>query len=199
MRIAIDEINTFLLHEDMEVYLVVYDEQSNALAQKITTNLQSFIQKVTTPLKRSITSFHDSILNHYELEDDEDLSFDEAELKEKIFHMSDTFSEYLFDLIKKKHLTNVEVYTKALVSKKVFSKIKNDSEYHPNKFTALSLCIGAQLNITETNELLMRAGYALSTSDITDIIFQYYIEKQRYDMIDILIYLEECGIPVKVA
>ena len=125
--------------------------------------------------------------------------FNPDELKDRIYHVSDTFSEYLLDLIKEKGLSNVEVYTKALVDKKVFSKIKNDSEYHPNKFTALSLCIGARLNLEETEELLTRAGYALNPSDITDIVFQYYIEKQKYNMIDILIYLDECGIPVKVA
>ncbi len=176
IRIAIDEINAFLLHEDMEVYLVVYDDQSNELANKISPVIDNYDEQLCASLP-----------------------FDEEELKHKILDMSDTFSEYLLDLIKEKGLTNVEVYTKALIDKKVFSKIKNDSEYHPNKLTALSLCIGAQLDIEETKELLNRAGYALSSSDITDIVFQYYIEKEKYDMIDILIYLEECGIHVKVA
>ncbi len=198
MQIAIDEINRFLLQNEMEVYLVVYDERSNELAKKIFPDLKSFIQKVQSS---TLLRMNSSVIEaEYEEECfEEECLFNPDELKDRIYHVSDTFSEYLLDLIKEKGLSNVEVYTKALVDKKVFSKIKNDSEYHPNKFTALSLCIGARLNLEETEELLTRAGYALNPSDITDIVFQYYIEKQKYNMIDILIYLDECGIPVKVA
>ncbi len=115
------------------------------------------------------------------------------ELEERIAHREDTFSEYLMYLIGKKGMDNSEVYKNALVDKKVFSKIKNNKDYHPQKSTALCLCIGAKLNMDETKDLLSRAGYALSPSNITDIIFSFFIEQGIYDMFELDIQLEEHG------
>ena len=115
-------------------------------------------------------------------------------LNERIRHSSDTFSEYLLYIIKEKNMTNAEVYNRALVNKKVFSKIKNNREYHPQKITALCLCVGAKLNLDETRDMLGRAGYALSPSDKTDIIFSYFIENEIYDMLELDIQLEEHGL-----
>lgn len=86
-------------------------------------------------------------------------------------------------------------YKRAIVDKKVFSKIKNNPNYHPQKLTALCLCIGAKLNLDESKDLLARAGYALSPCDKTDIIFSYFIENEIYDMIELDIQLEEHGLP----
>ena len=79
------------------------------------------------------------------------------------------------------------------MDKKVFSKIKNNRDAHPQKMTAMCLCIGAQLNIDEARDLLARAGYALSPSDKTDVIFSYFIENHIYDMIQLDIELEAYG------
>ena len=119
----------------------------------------------------------------------------ERRLSERIAHRADTFSQYLFYLIKEKGLENADVYKRAIVDKKVFSKIKKNPGYHPQKLTALCLCIGAKLNMDETRDLLARAGYALSPCDKTDIIFSYFIENGIYDMIDLDIQLEAHGLP----
>ena len=125
-----------------------------------------------------------------------DFSLDiEDALQERMTHMTDTFQEYLFYLIDSKNLTNVEVYKNALVSKKLFSKINSNPDYHPDKATAMRLCVGAKLNLDETRDLLARAGYALSPCDKRDIIFSYFIEKEIFDMIEIDITLEEYGLP----
>jgi hypothetical protein len=131
---------------------------------------------------------------------DFDVSFDfeekhERKLEERMRHRSDTFSEYLIYLIKVKNMENSEVWKRAIVDKKVFSKIKNNPNYHPKKITALCLCIGAKLNLDESKDLLARAGYALSPCDKTDIIFSYFIENEIYDMIELDIQLEEHGLP----
>ena len=120
---------------------------------------------------------------------------DENALSERIKHMSDTFREYLFYLIKLKGLTNAEVYTDAWVTKQTFSKIKNNPKYHPDKTTVLKLCVGARLSLDETKDLLARAGYALSPCDKMDIIFQFFIENKVYNMPAIDISLEEHGLP----
>ena len=119
----------------------------------------------------------------------------ESKLAERMSHMKDTFTQYLLYLISQKGMDNAEVYKRAIVDKKVFSKIKNNPDYHPKKMTTLCLCIGAKLNLDETKDLLARAGYALSPCDKTDIIFSYFIEHGIYDMIELDIQLEEHGLP----
>lgn len=133
-------------------------------------------------------------------ESDETACFDfeeqhESKLRERMMHMTDTYSEYLMYLIRERHMENVEVWKRAIVDKKIFSKIKNNANYHPNKLTALCLCVGAKLNLDESKDLLARAGYALSPCDKTDIIFSYFIENEIYDMIELDIQLEEHGLP----
>lgn len=119
----------------------------------------------------------------------------ENKLEDRIQHASDTFSQYLLYLIQDKKMENAEVYKRAIVDKKIFSKIKNNVNYHPQKLTALCLCVGAKLNLDESKDLLARAGYALSPCDKTDIIFSYFIENEIYDMIELDIQLEEHGLP----
>ena len=119
----------------------------------------------------------------------------ESKLEERMKHVSDTFSQYLLYLIREKNMENAEVYKRAIVDKKIFSKIKNNVDYHPQKLTALCLCVGAKLNLDESKDLLARAGYALSPCDKTDIIFSYFIENEIYDMIELDIQLEEHGLP----
>ena len=121
------------------------------------------------------------------------------DLDERVKHTKDTFSEYLMYLIDKNGLKNAEVYKNALIDKKIFSKIKNDKDYHPKKITAMCLCVGARLNLDETKDLLARAGYALSPCDKTDIIFSYFIENEIYNMIELDIKLEEYGLTCLIA
>ncbi len=254
MRIAVDEINAFLLHTDMLIYLVVFGTRATQLGERIYPDLEAYIDHNYVDDKRKeeygdmrFGSVHrgDAGFDAYERvrenvsrrlfgaraesaayrkdeERDELLEADEAEdescnfrdddyyesddienlesrLDERMQHLSDTFSEYLMFLIKSKGKTNAEVYTKAIVDKKVFSKIKNNPDYHPTKLTAMCLCIGAELNEDETRDLLARAGYALSPCDKTDVIFKYFIEHEIYDMIELDIQLEEHGLKCIIA
>ena len=112
--------------------------------------------------------------------------------------MEDTFQEYLMYLIKTKGLSNSTVYNRAMVTKQLFSKIKKNPDYHPDKTTALRLCVGAGLNLDETKDLLARAGYALSPSDKRDIIYSFFIEHEVFDIWEIDIALEEFGLPCYV-
>ena len=123
------------------------------------------------------------------------LEDNQSALKERMNHLSDTFQEYLLYLIESKGLTNTEVYKRALITKQLFSKIKLNPQYHPDKATAMRLCVGAGLNLDETKDLLARAGYALSPCDKRDVIFSFFIEHEVHDMIEIDIALEEHGLP----
>ena len=123
------------------------------------------------------------------------LEENQTALKERMKHRADTFQEYLMYLIESRGLTNAEVYKRSIITKQLFSKIKLNPEYHPDKATAMRLCVGARLNMDETRDLLARAGYALSPCDKRDIIFSFFIEHNVYDMIEIDIALEEHGLP----
>ena len=123
------------------------------------------------------------------------LEENQSALKERMNHMEDTFQEYLLYLIESKGLTNAEVYKRALITKQLFSKMKLNPQYHPDKATAMRLCVGARLNLDETKDLLARAGYALSPCDKRDVIFSFFIEHAVFDMIEIDIALEEHGLP----
>ncbi|MCR5177139.1 MAG: XRE family transcriptional regulator [Anaerovibrio sp.] len=96
-----------------------------------------------------------------------------------------TFSEKLMELIKEKGKKPAEIYKKADITKEVFSKIKRNKYYHPTKETALAFAIALHLNLKETQDLIGRAGYALSSSIKRDLIVQCFIEAGIYDMYSI--------------
>ena len=182
MRIAIDEINAFLLRHEMLVYLVVFDTESTRLGLSVYPDLEAYIDHHYVCEKR---------LEEYDIFVEQR----DSALQERMKHMSDTFAEYLVYLISQKGMKNVDVYKRALVDKRQFSKIKNNPNYHPDKGTALRLCVGARLSLDETKDLLARAGYALSPCDKRDIIFSYFFEREIYDITEIAITLEEHGLP----
>lgn len=202
IRVAVDEINAFLLNNVMEIFLVVFDTKATQLARKIYPDLEAYIdQNYVEEIREyeygipcgvtylpSDGAAARSSYSFFEGQHD-------SKLEERMKHMSDTYSQYLMYLIQEKGLKNAEVWKRAIVDKKVFSKIKNNTHYHPNKLTALCLCVGAKLNLDESKDLLARAGYALSPCDKTDIIFSYFIENEIYDMIELDIQLEEHGLP----
>ena len=227
MRIAVDEINAFLLQHSMEVFLVVYDEAAAELGKKLDPDLRSYLaETMDVPLMAASAPMDDLELSFSapgpeasmpEREESESIpviplekksafghlpdfyqGYD-SKLKERMKHLSDTFSEYLMYLIRSKGMTNAEVYRRGIVNKKVFSKIKNNKYAHPSKMTAMCLCVGAMLNIDETRDLLARAGYALSPCDKTDMIFSFFIENGIYDMIELDIQLEEHGQPCLIS
>ena len=127
----------------------------------------------------------------------DEMSFDEGRdvkaIDQRLDTLEEGFSDYLLRLIRQKGMTNAEVYKRAIVDKRVFSKIKNNPDYHTEKRTALCLCVGAKLGLDETKELLSRAGYSLSPANKTDVIFAYFIENGIYDMLELDIQLEEHG------
>lgn len=238
LRIAVDEINAFLLKHSMLIYLVVFDEKATRLAKNLYSDLESYIDENYVNLQeeveyggnfctrspepkmdlwqilknkacvsRSVEAtgeadvweadefYEESCEESYEDSYEDFYEENESALKERMQHMSDTFQEYLLYLIKEKGMANSEVYKRAIITKQLFSKIKLNAKYHPDKGTAMRLCVGAKLNLDETKDLLARAGYALSPCDKRDIIFSFFIEHEVYDMIEIDIALEEHGLP----
>ena len=94
------------------------------------------------------------------------------------------FSRTLLRLIYDKGKTDVEVYKRAHIGRKLFAKIRKD-DYTPSKKTVFALAIGLELNLEETKSLLACAGYSFSRNKKFDIIVQYFIEKGRYNIFQI--------------
>lgn len=91
-------------------------------------------------------------------------------VKQKLENMEETFSQRLLRMIDERDLTDSQVYTKAGVDRRHFSKIRNDIYYTPSKKVALAFSIALELSLDETKDLLGSAGFALSRSSKTDII-----------------------------
>lgn len=93
-------------------------------------------------------------------------------------------------LIWNKDLSEIQIYKTANIDRRLFSKIRSDADYHPQKQTILSLIIALHLDLEEAEDLLSRAGFAFSPVDTIDTIYQFCIENNIYDfrIIDELVY-----------
>ena len=107
---------------------------------------------------------------------------DEESLLHALSNTEDTFSESLLKLIDESGLTDAQVYKKANIDRRLFSKIRKNKDYTPSKSTVLSLAIALELDINKTKDLLRKAGFALSHSNKFDIIIEYFISNNTYDI-----------------
>ena len=110
--------------------------------------------------------------------------------------IGDSFQDKLFSYIDESGMTDVEVYKKANIDRKLFSKIRSNPMYHPRKQTVLALAIVLQLNIEQTVDLLTSAEYALSPGSKGDLIVKYFIEHEIFDIMTINFALDEYGQPI---
>lgn len=114
-------------------------------------------------------------------------------LEDLIGEVGRPFHEVLFELIEKSGMTDVEVYKRANMDRKLFSKIRSNPAYHPAKNTILALAVALRLDLDQTKDLLSRAEYALSPSSRSDVIIRYFIERGIYDIHLINIALDDHG------
>jgi len=205
-KVAVDTVAEFLMHNDMLVYIVVYNKNALAAGSKLFTDIAQYIDDhyvaVHSPYdsRRMDDSGESILLPTTTFLDDECVyestrvasadTFssleDTVELGDILKEMIDeSFSEMLLRKIDEKGMKDSECYKKANIDKRLFSKIRSNRDYKPSKPTVLAFCIALELTLAETNEMLMKAGFALSHSNKFDIIVEYFIKQHKYDIFEI--------------
>ncbi len=103
------------------------------------------------------------------------------------------FQKLLFNFIDSKGLKDSDVYNKASIDRRLFSKIRSDSNYHPSKETVISLASSLNLTINELEELLDSASYSLPKNNLFDIIIRFCFIEKIYNIVDINNLLDDHG------
>ena len=211
LQIAIAAFSEFLLEQDMQIYLVVFNQEAYRLSEKLFQGVASFIdqhyverreqeeyrlgsvrQRRPLPPRCLETEASDGMLwEAVTAPYPGELSLEEVLLQEDV-----GFTETLLRLIDRSGKKDSEIYKKANLSKQHFSKIRNNPHYQPTKSTAIALALALELDLNETKDLIGRAGFALSNSSKFDLIIRYFIQKRKYNVVEINLALYEFDQPL---
>lgn len=190
LQIAVREISSFLMENEMQVYLVVFEKQSFELSEKLFKSVCSYIDANYVSDKMNL-EYGTSKLRRFEYEElilresSYEITSKMPNLDGMLNNLDKGFSETLLDLIDRTGKKDSEIYKKANVDRKLFSKIRNNADYRPSKATAIAFAIALELSMDETDDLLARAGIALSQSNKFDVIVRYFIENKKYDIFEL--------------
>lgn len=218
LKIALSEIHSFLDVNEMDVYLVVFDRKSVLLSGELYGDIDSYIDEnyVETVKRREYfgstpfgrvgrnAAVESSCEAMESVESTESIKFRENKsaarsprsLEDVIRNLDKTFMELVFDFADAKGINDVQLQKRANLDKRAYSKLKCGTTRKPSQSTALALAIGLELNLDETKDLLSRAGLALSPCSRQDLIVQYFIEREVYDIDEINLALFDHGQPL---
>ena len=197
LRVAVDTIGQFLLENDMTVYLVIFDRAAYQISGKLFADIAEYIDDHY--VEEHTDSRRERLRRMNRLEVEESAICEEAaapcapmavgavggSLDDLLKDLDAGFSETLLKLIDRSGKKDSEIYKKANVDRKLFSKIRNNPGYKPSKATALAFAIALELDLEETKDLIARAGFALSHSSKFDVIIEYFIQQKNYDIFEI--------------
>ena len=110
---------------------------------------------------------------------------DTASLEDIIKNLGESFQKRLLRMIDERGMTDPEVYKRANLDRKLFSKIRCSEDYIPKKKTILALAIALRLSLDDTRDLLASAGLALTNNSKTDVIVRFCIENGIYDIYEV--------------
>lgn len=207
LQIAVREISAFLLENEMQIYLVVFGKESFELSEKLFKSVSSFIDENYIS-EKILDEYGSESLNSSHFEPrrfKEKLKFkgqiqadfsaeicsptaipqSSDEWKNRLKNLDAGFSETLLRLIDRTGKKDSEIYKKANVDRKLFSKIRNNMDYKPSKTTALAFAFALELDIDETRDFIARAGFALSHSSKFDVIVEYFLVSKNYDIYEL--------------
>lgn len=196
LKVASSAITDYLQSSDIDVFLAVFDKTAFAVSEKLLGEIESYIDEHYVEEHR----IHRRDLLDVEreaLSDDAIINYNApmpsmaapaaagTGIDELVGNLDEPFGKTLLRLIDTKGKTDVEVYKRANIDRKLFSKIRTGKGYMPGKRTILALAIALELTLDETDDLLECAGFALSHSQKFDVIVEYFIVSGRFDIFEI--------------
>lgn len=95
------------------------------------------------------------------------------------------FQKLLFNYIDSKELKDSDVYNKVHIDRRLFSKIRSDSDYHPSKETVILLGFALELKENEIEELLNSASYSLPKNNVYDLIIRFCFIEGIYELTEV--------------
>lgn len=197
LRIATAAIGDFLSDNDMDVYLVVFDKEAFTISEKLLGAVREYIDghhidehahimRLSADLAvYKAEEDHSQAIPHQPVGAPPNLNGIASSLVRAVGNLDEPFSRTLLRLIDARGKTDVEIYKRANIDRKLFSKIRGNKAYMPSKRTAVAFAVALELSLTETKALLERAGYTLSHSQKFDVIIEYFITKGKYDIFEI--------------
>lgn len=192
MRIAAEAVREFLAEDDLDVTLALFERGEALLGQELLGEVRSFIDDhyaerhsfARTVLESPLFLPDASVLQAPSPRAAVAPAGMPPSLIDAVNHIAAPFSQVLLECIDQRGLSDAEVYRRANLDRRLFSKLRRRN-YHPSKSTVLALAVALRLNLAETEDLLRCAGYALSRSNKADVILEYFIRKGRYDIFEI--------------
>lgn len=190
-RVAVDTIRDFLTDHEMEVILAVFDRPALLLGERY-YEVRSYIDDRYVEARPRRSREREAVVWAEQLAEQAapmeccpapSLAPKES-LEELMEGLEDSFNTTLLRLIDKKGLSDVEVYKRSNLDRKLFSKLRHEG-YNPSKATVLALCIGMRLSLDESLDLLGRAGFTLSPASKGDVIVEYCITHGIYDIFQV--------------
>lgn len=194
LHIAAETIRDFLSENDMQVYLVLFDGRAVRSASSLYGSIREYIDD----------HYVDEHADMRRIPAERNLApcascapvCREISLEDALKTIDESFSEMVLRLIDERGWKDSECYKRANIDRKHFSKIRSNPQYKPKKATALALAIALELPLETAQELLRKAGYALSHSSKMDIIVEYFIVHRQYDIDEINIALMDFDQPL---
>lgn len=197
LRIATDAIREFISEHDIDVSLVVFDKEALSVSEKLLGEVRSYIDEhyvdEHTDLRRSrkLLDVEREALSDEAIADMSvampmpSMAAAPNGIEDLIGNLDEPFSQSLMRLIDATGKKDSEIYHRANIDRRLFSKIRSNINYAPSKPTVLAFAIALELDLNQTSDLLERAGFALSHSRKFDVIVEYFIKSQKYDVFEI--------------
>ena len=190
LKVAIDVISDFLLENEMKVYIVIFDKAAYKISEKLLSDIaeyidDNYVDEHTDYRRESMRlNMPTQSIMATDMCECKAMATDD-DLDEILGRIDESFSQMLLRKIDEKGMTDAECYKKANIDRKLFSKIRSDVHYKPSKHTAIAFAISLELSLEETEDMLKKAGFALSHSNKFDIIIEYFISKGNYNIFEI--------------